>query len=349
MAGTRARTRRAGDVNGVRLRGAALARNGGRLVAHEQIVDVQRARILSAMVQESCKRGAGDVSVAQVVERSGVSRRTFYETFHDREDCFLAAFEQVHDLVRECVVTAVQAHRGWRDQVRAGLIAVLTFIDEQPQLGRMLIRESLSGSNPRVLERREQIVAEMERAVDGGHRQACTSSTATYLTSEGIVGAVLAILYSRLSLREPGRILDLTNELMSMIVLPYLGNAAAQKELSQPVPAASKASERSSAALPFDPFKARGMRLTYRTVRALLAIAEHPHSSNRRIGEAAGMRDQGQVSKLLARLERLGLIVNAVSGTEKGLANAWGLTEQGRALTESLSAHGFEVKERIVS
>ncbi len=60
-------------------------------VGREQVAELQRARILTAMVQEISERGGANVSVAHVVARSGVSRRTFYEIFDDREDCFLAS------------------------------------------------------------------------------------------------------------------------------------------------------------------------------------------------------------------------------------------------------------------
>jgi DNA-binding MarR family transcriptional regulator len=71
------------------------------------------------------------------------------------------------------------------------------------------------------------------------------------------------------------------------------------------------------------------MRLTYRTVRALMAIAEHPGSSNRVIANAAEVIDQGQMSKLLARLQQLGLIENTGGGSARGEPNAWTLTDKG--------------------
>jgi hypothetical protein len=40
----------------------------------------------------------------------------------------------------------------------------------------------------------------------------------------------------------------------------------------------------------------------------LIAIGSHAGASNRQVGEAAGIADQGQISKLLARLDGLGLI-----------------------------------------
>ena len=72
------------------------------------------------------------------------------------------------------------------------------------------------------------------------------------------------------------------------------------------------------------------MRLTYRTVRVLMAVAAHPGSSNRAVGDEAGIADQGQISKLLARLKRLGLVENSRDGQANGLANVWTLTERGR-------------------
>jgi hypothetical protein len=83
------------------------------------------------------------------------------------------------------------------------------------------------------------------------------------------------------------------------------------------------------------------MRLTYRTIRVLVAVGElggqGSHPSNRQVGDAAGIRDQGQISKLLARLEHLGLIRNAGEPHVKGEPNAWTLTERGHDIQAVLS------------
>jgi len=117
----------------------------------------------------------------------------------------------------------------------------------------------------------------------------------------------------------------LTGPLMGMMVLPYLGPAAAQKENAAPIPPRQPRERAASK----DPLRDLQMRLTYRTVRVLLAIAESSGSSNREVGAAAGIDDQGQISKLLSRLERLGLIENAGAGQVRGAPNAWTLTERG--------------------
>ncbi len=154
------------------------------------------------------------------------------------------------------------------------------------------------------------------------------------LTGEGVVGGVLSILHARLLEDEgPGGLLGLTGPLMSMIVLPYLGSAAAGRELQRPIPTRRQSSVISAS----DPLRDLGLRLTYRTVRALLSVAEHPGASNREIGEAAGITDQGQMSKLLWRLERSGLVHNTGLGPGTGAPNIWKLTQRGQTIHQAIA------------
>jgi len=137
----------------------------------------------------------------------------------------------------------------------------------------------------------------------------------------------------------------LLGELMGMIVLPYLGPAAARRERALPVPASIRGSAaRDGVALcvEHDPLEGIPMRLTYRTARVLEDVAEHPGVSNRMVAELAGIVDQGQVSKLLARLERLGLLQNTGEGHSRGERNAWRLTDRGVQVTQTIRAHASD-------
>ncbi|MGA9876952.1 MAG: TetR family transcriptional regulator [Solirubrobacteraceae bacterium] len=314
----------------------ARARREPNGFGHAQVAQIQRARILAAMFDVVTERGVGNVSVAHVVQRSGVSRRTFYEVFGGREDCFLAAFDDALAFVSQRVLPAYAAEKTWRDRIRAGLFALLTFLDEEPVIGRLLIVESLS-AGPRTLERRNHVLALVAAAVDEGRTQSATAASLPSLTAEGLVGGALALIHTRLALADHEPLLGLTNQLTSMIVLPYQGAAAARRELDRSVKPC--VSEGPKARLLSDPFKGANMRLTYRTVRVLLAVAEHPSASNRLIGESAGIVDQGQISKLLARLERLGLISNSGLGPGQGAPNAWSLTSTGQQVVNSVRAH----------
>jgi DNA-binding MarR family transcriptional regulator len=77
------------------------------------------------------------------------------------------------------------------------------------------------------------------------------------------------------------------------------------------------------------------VRLTYRTARVLRAIADYPGASNREVAERAGIVDQGQVSKLLSRLEARELIVKIGEGRTRGAPNSWSLSEQGELVLKA--------------
>lgn len=323
-------SKRAGSAR-VRSARAAQAHDG---VLRVQLADLQRARLIGAMFDVASQRGASSVSVARVVERSGVSRRTFYEHFSDREDCLLAAFERALTLASQRVVPAYDAAKGWREGIRSGLLAFLSFCDEQPSAARMLICES-QASGPRVAKRRAEVLAALTRIVDQGRGEGKAQSVSP-LAAEGTVGGALSVIQARLFEAEHRPLSSLTSELMSMIVMPYLGAAAARRELERTVPVPASAWR--DGELLSDPFKDAGMRLTYRTVRVLVAITQHPGGSNRVIGETAGITDQGQTSKLLARLEGLGLIENTSGNDHQptGEPNVWRLTQRGEEIERTL-------------
>jgi AcrR family transcriptional regulator/DNA-binding MarR family transcriptional regulator len=317
----------------------------GVVFVRGQVVEIQRARILTAMVEVVGERGYAEASVAHVVSRSGVSRRTFYEIFNDREECFLAALDDTIMRAGDHVIPAFQTQQDWSERVRAGLTGLLRFIEEEPGRARFLILDSLSGG-PRALECRQRVIEKLARVIGEGGRpgaendrdpkKAGTTKTGTApvgLTGEGVVGGVLAVLHARI-LEGEQDLMGLVGPLMGTIVLPYQGPGAARRETQRPTPEPSerKHHDRQEESGSTDPLLGLQMRLTYRTIRVLLAIGEQPGASNREIGAAAGIEDQGQTSKLLARLARLGLIHNTGLGHHTGSPNEWALTQKGRHL-----------------
>jgi AcrR family transcriptional regulator len=297
-----------------------------------QVTEIQRSRMLTAAVEAVEEVGYARLTVAQVIGRARVSRKTFYDLFEDREDCFLAAFNQAVDHVAMLVGEAYEQESNWRDGIRAGLLALLRFMDEEPSLARLCIVEAL-GAGPRVLRRRAQILEQLKQAVDRGRTSvgagvSRATEEAPDVTAEGVIGAVFAVLHTRLLARGRENFTDLLGPLMSMIVLPYLGTRAASGELTRKAPTLPRR-RTPSRHVTRDPLEGLDMRLTYRTVRVLTFIGEHPAASNREIAEGSGISDQGQISKLLTRLERLALVNNTGEGQIRGAANAWRLTERG--------------------
>jgi AcrR family transcriptional regulator len=300
--------------------------------------EVQRARIVAGAIEAVAEGGFAPLTVAEVIARAQISRRTFYELFEDRDDCFLAAVEEALARAQAPVIAAYEgAGRPWRERVAAGLGALLEFFDEQPAFARLLVVDALAGG-PAVLERRAQALEVLARVVDEGRTASKGGRDPGPLVAEGVLGAVLAVLHARLRAEAHpvgGHLLrGLLGPLMGMIVLPYLGVRAAERERARPLPQAARAAV-AHRRLEANPLHGLNMRLTYRTLRVLCAVAERPGASNRGVADGAGIIDQGQISRLLARLRSLGLIANTGVG-HYSRANAWTLTARGEDVVEAI-------------
>ncbi len=306
------------------------ARQGGH------VEEMQRRRLLLAMSEVLVEHGYEDASIGRVCKRAGVSRRTFYEIFHDRDECFLGAFDAAVERIAEPVLVAWEGSGSWRERMRGALTVLLEQLDVESAAARVCVVETLK-AGPSVMEHRARVVAVLVDAVEQGRGEAKPGSEPPPLAGQGVVGGALSVLHTRL-LEAPSSgplppLSELTGALMAMIVHPYLGSAAARRELARPAP---KATGTHNGTIK-DPFKDLSIRFTYRTARVLATIAANAGASNRFVANTSGVSDDGQMSRLLTRLERAGLIENGGQGRIKGEANAWTLTQRGHAIQTALT------------
>lgn len=323
------------------MRGAAWRRKlPGEARSGDGLADIQRSRLVSAALSVVDELGPDGASVLRITAKAGVSRRTFYEIFENGEECLLAAFDRALQQAMSELIAANLDGIAWRDQVRDGLWTILCLFDSEPALARLCVVHSLS-AGPEVLARRQQIVKRLIAVVEAGAGEASRSAASADLTAEGVVGAVLAILHQRLCEEEHAPLRSLLGDLMSMIVLPYLGAQAARHERRRAVPEPPHTGGAPADAAPAELLAQLPMRMTYRTARVLHDLAEHPGSSNREIAGRVGVSDQGQISKLLARLLRLELVANAAEkAPSKGEPNKWSLTSTGWQVMRTIGVGG---------
>jgi AcrR family transcriptional regulator len=311
---------------------------------------MQRRRLLLAFGEVASASGLETATVGRVCEQAAVSRRTFYELFSDREDCLLAAFDQGIERFARRVRPVFEGKGSWQGRVRGALSLILEQLDSEPDVARLCVVEAPRAGHG-LLERRRHVVETLAAAVDEARTQARPGTGPPPMTAQGVVGGVLSVIHARLAESSPsstagsqgngqtkpgggtGALVGLTNPLMAMIVHPYLGLAAAQKELERPAPSSPVAVSRNGA----DPFKGLPIRFTYRTARVLDTIASEPGASNRHIADTSGIADEGQMSRLLRRLEGCELIENEGEGHTKGEPNAWTLTERGQAIHTAIA------------
>jgi AcrR family transcriptional regulator len=303
-------------------------------VEPRQRIELQQGRLIAALLDSVAEHGYAAINVGTVIRRAHVSSRTFYDHFEDREACFLAAFDHTVLRARSLASDAYRQQPGWLEGTRAALLCLLVLMEEEPRLGRLCLIEA-AAAGPRVRKRRSQVLAELAGAIDRA-RDAASEHDPPRLAGQALAGGIAAVLAERLLAPRREPLTDLLGQLMSMIALTYMGAEAARAELSAPRPTVAR---RTAAPAPEGsdpgPLESLNLRLTYRTSRVLAAIAKQPGASNRDVAAAAGILDQGQVSKLLARLARLGLIENSGAGQRHGTANAWRLTELGGQLEKA--------------
>ena len=285
--------------------------------------------------------------------RAGVPERIFSEIFATVEECYRSAFAEGLDRLSRTLAEAAGREVAWLERVRSGLVAMLGFFDDEQGWARLLVLDTPLNAAV-TLECRMQLhrllAALLERGDELGRgransRAAGSPTLLAALGGELIVGGVFSVIRTSMLEGDGGKLVELAPSLMAFIVAPHLGQAAAQAELEgrpSRVDEASATKSDRTRAQAISRAGALPIRATYRTTLVLRAIAQAPYSTNREVAQAAGLADEGQTSKLLARLERQGVIENVGIGAARGEPNAWLLTPSGtravEVLTESFDA-----------
>jgi AcrR family transcriptional regulator len=294
--------------------------------------------MLAAAVDALDDLGYGEMTVAAVIDRARVSRKTFYDIFADRDDCFAAIIEEIAARAYSVASAAYAAESSWLAATRAALHSLLCLIDEEPRLARIWFVDSLAG--PRAVhERKAEVSAMLAAVVDRGRGMADEQGRPAPLIGEATVGGISHVLYTRLVNGHRESFAELLGPCMYLIALPSLGVAQATAELRRKPPAGHQ--ERPDPPRGLATLREMGLRLTSRTVRTLDIISQQPGISNRMVADASGIKDQGQASKLLSRLERLALIENQGLGHDRGAANAWHITPRGLEVVRATNVYGF--------
>jgi AcrR family transcriptional regulator len=116
----------------------------------------QRTRLLEAVGRAVAKKGYAGATIDDIVRGAGVSKKTFYEHFRDKLDCFLAAYETASDELLARLREAQSSREGWLERTRAGIAAYLRWLAAEPPLARVFLIE-VAAAGPVAAERRERL------------------------------------------------------------------------------------------------------------------------------------------------------------------------------------------------
>jgi AcrR family transcriptional regulator len=189
----------------------------------------QRQRILRAMVEVVAELGYPETRVVDVIRRAGVSRKTFYELFDDREDCFLAAYDQALGELFRGTELAYEAASGepWAGRVRAALEIFLGMMAEHPELAKFCIVDVLA-AGPRALARRDAAIRQFTGIIDAGRAESERDLPA--ITALSIAGGINELIYSELLKGAGPQLPQRLPEIIYWLTQPFLGTDAAEAE-----------------------------------------------------------------------------------------------------------------------
>jgi AcrR family transcriptional regulator len=170
-------------------------------------------------------QGYEQTTVQDAIGEAGVYRQAFYDSFRDKEDCYLQALDAGSAWIELAMRDAAAGERTWRGQLHGGLRSLLLFLDEEPAVGRALLVE-VHAAGPRAVAKRTEAMTRAASMMDRAREE--SSGAAPAISAEAVVAGILAVLHSRLGSNQTDGYLQLLPELMYLAVLPFFGTDEAR-------------------------------------------------------------------------------------------------------------------------
>lgn len=159
--------------------------------------EVTRDRLLLAMAESIVEKGLAQTVVADVVRIARVSRRTFYEEFADRSECFLELCERSTTTARDVIDAAADPDLPWRDQATNAVNAYFAFLTAEPALTRSFLFEIFGmGEDGRTKFREFQhrFAEQLLRLAERAKKADPTINSISYATTSAVVSGTCELV-----------------------------------------------------------------------------------------------------------------------------------------------------------
>ena len=196
----------------------------------EFVTHNQRERLIAGIAEAIAENGYSNTTIAHITRAAAVSRRTFYEHFESKDQCFVAAYDTVMKELQERVTAAFDETDDWALAIKAGIDAMLEFLATEPNLARLCMVEALV-AGPAVVERYDaaiqSFVPYFREGRAGRPKEVLDRLSPT--TEEALVGGMVSLISRRIIAGKTEELEDLLPDLVEFTLTPYLGSAEAAK------------------------------------------------------------------------------------------------------------------------
>lgn len=204
------KTRSARNSNGNRSRGLP---RGPQALPPEQVAADQRERLYEATVQAVNERGFVATTISDLVARAGVSRRSFYEHFENKDECLIATYDALIERLTARIAESYDPEADWTEQIEAFVRALFEASSDRPDAAR-LVSVEMGAAGPIGIERWARDADRLARFVSYIFEQAPGENELPPPLARAIVGALRTILYARV--RRERSIRSLKSELQKL-------------------------------------------------------------------------------------------------------------------------------------
>lgn len=196
----------------------------------EFVTHNQRERLIAGLAEAVAEHGYAGTTIAHITKHAAVSRRTFYEHFSSKDECFVAAYDTVMSELNRRVGEAFEREDEWPLAVRAGIAAMLEFLAAEPHLARLSMVEALV-AGPVVVERYDAAIHSVVPFFEAGRkgRSAEVLEGLSPTTEEALVGGMVSLISRRIFADRTADLETLLPDLVEFALTPYLGSAEAAK------------------------------------------------------------------------------------------------------------------------
>jgi AcrR family transcriptional regulator len=189
------------------------------------VTENQRERLLNGVVEAVVEHGYNATTIGKITEAAKISRRTFYEYFPSKEECFLAAYAMVDEHVRGLMLAGADPAEPWPEQVRAKLAALLEVLSRDAAVARFYLIEPLAAGGEIAARYRDamQLLAGTIRP------QSPLSEMDVEVRDQVLMGGIATLISRRLKAGGAAQLGELLPDLVELALAPYLGRDEARR------------------------------------------------------------------------------------------------------------------------
>jgi AcrR family transcriptional regulator len=190
------------------------------------VAENQRERLLNGVVEAVAEHGYNATTISRIAAAAKISRRTFYEYFEGKEDCFLAAYEMIESHVLDSMLAAPGAGERWPERVRVRLAALLDVLSRDDAVSRAFLVEPLAAGGDVAARYREA----MQLLAGALRPEPPPSELNMEVRDQALIGGIATLIVRRLNAGGARRLPELLPDLVELALAPYLGREEAKQQ-----------------------------------------------------------------------------------------------------------------------